>query len=298
MDDISSYLDSLELTEGEDQFGNHVPVNNEGVKRHDLHDMNIYGTSRTHMLKERDESRHNQQNMDPVTRSTVAGSSCPTTMSLHSGPTYQSTRAPLGGHTGFRTQMSTAVENSLGVPAHLPPEKRAPVVNEVDGDQQYQQPLHMDEGAKERVVSNNSCNLQSQIPPANNSSLNVEMEPSQSSKVDKAPRKKKYDPDVFFKVNGKLYQKLGKIGSGGSSEVHKVITSDCTIYALKKIKLKGRDYPTAYGFCQEIEYLNKLKGKNNIIQLIAYEVQTLRTMHLDKSSGKHFIYLLFSMSVG
>jgi serine/threonine-protein kinase TTK/MPS1 len=73
-------------------------------------------------------------------------------------------------------------------------------------------------------------------------------------------------------VNGKLYQKLGKIGSGGSSEVHKVISKECAIYALKKIKLRGRDYPTAYGFCQEIEYLNNLKGKSNIIQLIDYEV--------------------------
>uniref|UniRef100_A0A0D3D1E9 Protein kinase domain-containing protein n=1 Tax=Brassica oleracea var. oleracea TaxID=109376 RepID=A0A0D3D1E9_BRAOL len=63
-----------------------------------------------------------------------------------------------------------------------------------------------------------------------------------------------------------------QIGSGGSSEVHKVISSDCTIYALKKIKLKGRDYATAYGFCQEIGYLKKLKGKTNIIQLIDYEV--------------------------
>lgn len=47
------------------------------------------------------------------------------------------------------------------------------------------------------------------------------------------------------------------------------------MHALKKIKLKGRDYPTTYGFCQEIEYLNKLKGKSNIIQLIDYEVQIL-----------------------
>uniref|UniRef100_A0A1J3IC87 Serine/threonine-protein kinase mph1 n=1 Tax=Noccaea caerulescens TaxID=107243 RepID=A0A1J3IC87_NOCCA len=93
-----------------------------------------------------------------------------------------------------------------------------------------------------------------------------------SSKGTSAPRKRNYDPDLFFKVNGKLYQRLGKIGSGGSSEVHKVISSDCTIYALKKIKLKGRDYATAYGFCQEIGYLKKLKGKTNIIQLVDYEV--------------------------
>ncbi|KAK4747461.1 hypothetical protein SAY87_014047 [Trapa incisa] len=124
------------------------------------------------------------------------------------------------------------------------------------------------------------------------SSLNVKMESSQSGKQQKAgssrgtsvSRKRNYDPDCFFKVNGKLYQRLGKIGSGGSSEVHKVISSDCTIYALKKIKLKGRDYATAYGFCQEIGYLNRLKGKDNIIQLIDYEV-TDKTLLQEVMSG-------------
>ena len=121
-------------------------------------------------------------------------------------------------------------------------------------------------------------NVQSQAPVTKTSSSDVNMESSKLEKREKAAsskgasRKRTYDPDLFFKVNGKLYQRLGKIGSGGSSEVHKVISSDCTIYALKKIKLKGRDYATAYGFCQEIEYLNRLKGKNNIIQLIDYEV--------------------------
>lgn len=100
-------------------------------------------------------------------------------------------------------------------------------------------------------------------------------EKNASCKGPSVARKRTYDPELFFKVNGKLYQRLGKIGSGGSSEVHKVISSDCTIYALKRIKLKGRDYATAYSFCQEIEYLNRLKGKNNIIQLIDYEVLNL-----------------------
>ncbi|KAH9756864.1 serine/threonine-protein kinase MPS1 [Citrus sinensis] len=131
-----------------------------------------------------------------------------------------------------------------------------------------------------RQHTGNSPELKSQAPLSKNSSSDMKLEASKSEKQEKAvsskgasaPRKRNYDPDLFFKVNGKLYQRLGKIGSGGSSEVHKVISSDCTIYALKKIKLKGRDYATAYGFCQEIEYLNKLKGKNNIIQLIDYEV--------------------------
>ncbi|XP_047306493.1 serine/threonine-protein kinase MPS1-like [Impatiens glandulifera] len=123
------------------------------------------------------------------------------------------------------------------------------------------------------------------LPKRSTSDLLIES--SKSEKQDKGPsskaaagsHKKGYAPDLDFKVNGKLYQRLGKIGSGGSSEVYKVISTDCTIYALKKIKLKGRDYATAYGFCQEIEYLNKLKGKNNIIQLIDYEVTDKALFH-------------------
>lgn len=126
-------------------------------------------------------------------------------------------------------------------------------------------------------------NVKSQHLPSDDLLSDTKLENSKSEKTGReatgkatsTSRKKGYDPDLFFKVNGKLYQRLGKIGSGGSSEVHKVISSDCTIYALKKIKLKGRDYATAFGFCQEIEYLDKLRGKNNIIQLVDYEVLSL-----------------------
>ncbi|CAI8597441.1 unnamed protein product [Vicia faba] len=126
----------------------------------------------------------------------------------------------------------------------------------------------------------NVAGVQPQAPVPKTSSLDLKSEYSKLEKREKAAsskgssvaKKRTYDPDLFFKVNGKLYQRLGKIGSGGSSEVHKVISSDCNIFALKKIKLRGRDYATAYGFCQEIEYLNRLKGKDNIIQLIDYEV--------------------------
>ncbi|KAJ3672928.1 hypothetical protein LUZ60_006302 [Juncus effusus] len=124
--------------------------------------------------------------------------------------------------------------------------------------------------------------------------ISIQSEPQPSKdKIDKIEKKEKekekskkkgYDSEAFCKVNGKYYQKLGKIGSGGSSEVHKVISADKIIYALKKIKLKGRDYQTALGFCQEIEYLNKLKGKNHIIQLIDYEITDKSLMLLEGSS--------------
>ncbi|XP_063950870.1 serine/threonine-protein kinase MPS1 isoform X1 [Daucus carota subsp. sativus] len=133
---------------------------------------------------------------------------------------------------------------------------------------------------KEKACVGDVTDVQCQAPLSKYQSSDVKFGSSKpeiqgkvaKSKAAATTRKKSYDPEQFFKVNGKLYQRLGKIGSGGSSEVYKVISSDCKIYALKRIKLKGRDYATAYGFCQEIGYLNKLKGKNHIIQLIDYEV--------------------------
>ncbi|KAJ0976042.1 hypothetical protein J5N97_018007 [Dioscorea zingiberensis] len=265
MENISSYFHSLALTEGGGSLINQTTVNEQELVRHD-------------------EPRDSHHFVAPITRSSVAGSSNVTTMSVHSCPTFQGTHAPLGGQTAFPTQMSSsAMENSSAFPDYGLQEGQG-ISRVVDGLQHQHQALRMGCSIKDKVGSGSGKCSQSAVPGRSNPSSNVDLEPSQSSKVEKVSRKKKYDPDVFFKVNGKLYQKLGKIGSGGSSEVHKVISSDCTIYALKKIKLRGRDYPTAYGFCQEIEYLNKLKGKNNIIQLIDYEV-TDKTLLMEVVNG-------------
>lgn len=86
--------------------------------------------------------------------------------------------------------------------------------------------------------------------------------------------------EKFVYVNGIRYQKLGKIGKGGSSEVFKVIATDCSIYALKRINLKGRDWTTAQEFYQEIKYLKALRGKRHIIQLFDSEVCKSGTLGL------------------
>ena len=45
------------------------------------------------------------------------------------------------------------------------------------------------------------------------------------------------------------------------------------IYALKRIKLQGRDAEAATGFIDEITLLQALRGKQNIIQLVDAEVR-------------------------
>lgn len=47
----------------------------------------------------------------------------------------------------------------------------------------------------------------------------------------------------------------------------------CKIYALKRIKLAGRDEEAASGFIDEINLLNSLKDKPNIIQLVDSQVR-------------------------
>ncbi|KAJ1293973.1 hypothetical protein BS78_01G110900 [Paspalum vaginatum] len=241
----------------------------------------------------------NQNHGEPTTRCSVIGSSV-TTVSLHSGPTVQSSQVPKTSGYASPVQMpESAVESSKGVLGPGSQKEHAGATGIGDWNPCDQQVHNLGNGAMDKA---GSCigTMRPEGLPANYQSTSAkDAGASRPNKGEKERHKRNYDPNVFFKVNGKLYQKLGKIGSGGSSEVHKVISSDCIIYALKKIKLRGRDYPTAYGFCQEIDYLNKLKGKSNIIQLIDYEV-TDKSLLLEGSisprdgriKDDHYVYMV------
>lgn len=54
-----------------------------------------------------------------------------------------------------------------------------------------------------------------------------------------------------------------------------VMAPNRKIYALKRIKLQGRDKEAAAGFIDEINLLQRLRGKMNIIQLLDAEVGAL-----------------------
>uniref|UniRef100_A0ACD6A453 Uncharacterized protein n=1 Tax=Avena sativa TaxID=4498 RepID=A0ACD6A453_AVESA len=222
----------------------------------------------------------NQNHGEPTTRCSVIGSSV-TAVSMHSG---QNTQVPRNNLYASPMQMpECTVESSAAIPGSVPQKQQVAAMPSSAGDwnPQNQQVPNLANYAMDKAASGNVNCLPSQgqgSSPNDQSTSARDGGTSQASGIQKERRKNNYDPNLFIKVNGKLYQKLGKIGSGGSSEVHKVISKECAIYALKKIKLKGRDYPTAYGFCQEIEYLNNLKGKSNIIQLIDYEVTDKRLL--------------------
>ncbi|MBA0566141.1 hypothetical protein Golob_010986, partial [Gossypium lobatum] len=337
LENLSSYMGSLALTEMEWNTVNQVEtstvVNNESKHSHFQNleseivlksDGGISSLAKRTTIVQ--DQIHHLRNFlgQPVTQSSVVGSSCATTTSIHSSSvpmlnltTYCSRTQEEGGshvakeppgdsdvnrqllnqgdmlQQGFssKKEMSrmlvdqAAQASTSGNNAQLE-------VNEFDLSKRQEGSLvtqnelskdsfpQNDKSIKGQEIAGCVTSIQSQPPLSKDLNSDLKLEPSKAEKQGKvtsskgapAPRKRSYDPDLFFKVNGKLYQRLGKIGSGGSSEVHKVISSDCTIYALKKIKLKGRDYASAYGFCQEIEYLNRLKGKNNIINLIDYEV--------------------------
>ena len=47
------------------------------------------------------------------------------------------------------------------------------------------------------------------------------------------------------------------------------------IFALKRIKLQGKDTEASKGFVDEITLLQRLRGKQNIIQLVDAEVHFL-----------------------
>lgn len=345
-DNLSSHMSSLTLTEMEWDMSNQVEPStdaNHDLKHQCFQNVESDVTARSDgaissLLLKKSALGQDQLNRfrnflrsdinQPMTQSSVVGSSCATTISVHatSAPAINSTTYSSCSNQDISPQLAAETIGDVNLncqplskedfvqPSNLSSKSKSGLIEdrpaiaaqisssavntqakvEEYGFSEQQDRVQSardipknpspldDNSTKQKGLPGDIPGLQSQAPVSKSSSSDMKLEPSKSEKQEKVvsgkgssvPRKKNYDHDMFFKVNGKLYQRLGKIGSGGSSEVHKVISSDCTIYALKKIKLKGRDYATAYGFCQEIEYLNKLKGKNNIIQLIDYEVLT------------------------
>lgn len=79
-------------------------------------------------------------------------------------------------------------------------------------------------------------------------------------------------PSDIIEVNGKVYNVLSLLGSGGSCKVYSVydVQSKSRV-AIKRVSLKDTDPIIREGYKQEIEYLQKLQNSNRVIKLYDFE---------------------------
>jgi serine/threonine protein kinase len=79
-----------------------------------------------------------------------------------------------------------------------------------------------------------------------------------------------------IRVNTVPFAKLGVIGKGGSCKVYRALAKDCSIVAIKKVKLGGMDKKAINGYANEIALLKRLRGNSEIIQLYDSEIDLSR----------------------
>lgn len=98
--------------------------------------------------------------------------------------------------------------------------------------------------------------------------MNTPVNSSHTSPIDTF--KKLLSPSNILLVNGIKYIKIGQIGSGRYSTVHKVLDPDGNIFALKIVKCSNTKAREMY--LNEISFLNNNIDSDRIIRLIDYEV--------------------------
>ena len=96
--------------------------------------------------------------------------------------------------------------------------------------------------------------------------------PDAAASESKKKRPKIRENAEMVVVRGVKYLKLECVGQGGTCKVYKVLCPKRKTYALKRIRLQGRERETIEGFMDEIRLLQGLRGRDNIIQLVDAEV--------------------------
>jgi hypothetical protein len=84
----------------------------------------------------------------------------------------------------------------------------------------------------------------------------------------------------IIQVNQEPYVKLGVIGKGGSCKVYRALSKDCSVLAIKKVKIDDLDKKAIDGYANEIALLKRLRGNPSIIQLHDSEVDMKRQVIL------------------
>ncbi|CAI0395536.1 unnamed protein product [Linum tenue] len=271
LDNLSSYSNSLALTEMEWDVGNRVEVLNVS---HDepmhLNFQNLdydagdksdaalsFSSNAATVIKDQSHQWRNFLSQ-PATQSSVVGTTCATTTFVHStsapkpnSTTYSSqTLLDCGSHVPIEPLREGHMNSLRAVEANLEDSSNSLVKGTsrmlidnaaisvqssscVTDAKVEEHQLHQGQqkAQKESGVLGNPIHVGEKVGQSSGSvdpSLDVKLEKTgNQEKVTSRTgtsghRKRNNDPEAFFVVNGTRYQKLGKIGSGGSSEVHKV----------------------------------------------------------------------------
>ncbi|KAL0032168.1 hypothetical protein WJX77_008646 [Trebouxia sp. C0004] len=146
--------------------------------------------------------------------------------------------------------------------------------------QQHQQLSHCEERPPLQQQQSSSQAAQSMAEPqlaqtrqsAEGRPAHVARSTDQPQQQQQQQRRRVREDENTVIVRGNRYTKLECVGRGGSSKVFKVMAPNRKIFALKRIKLQGKDSEASKGFVDEITLLQRLRGKQNIIQLVDAEV--------------------------
>ncbi|KAF8643210.1 hypothetical protein HU200_066934 [Digitaria exilis] len=142
------------------------------------------------------EDAHNLNHGEPLTRCSAIGS-CVTAMSLHSGPTVQSSQAPqISGYASpVQRPESVVPESSKGVLGHGPQKERTGVTGIGDWNPLDQQG-RLGNGATDKAVSSIGS-LRSEVLPANDQST--------SARDGGAPRPNKGEKERHKRITTPMY---------------------------------------------------------------------------------------------
>ncbi|KAM0750134.1 kinase-like protein [Meredithblackwellia eburnea MCA 4105] len=95
--------------------------------------------------------------------------------------------------------------------------------------------------------------------------------PQQPAPDGPIPPKPKTKPTMLV-VNGIRYNRIGLLGKGGSSRVYRVLDENNHLLAIKRVDISRNDAETRASFINEINLLQNLRGKAQIIQLVDSEM--------------------------
>ncbi len=98
-----------------------------------------------------------------------------------------------------------------------------------------------------------------------------------------------FDEKNQVSLKGKFYSRIGVLGKGGSSVVHRIMDNKGDIYAYKKVSVSGNDDSDSVfdSYTNEINLLQGLKGSKYIIELIDAEINREEMyIHLIMEAGE------------